>query len=393
MERQFPRADLARKWQSKLFLRKIISVTSIIGLLASSAPTASALSVPSSFKKLATSPTLAKPGIIVFDPTTQTEIYSDFADVPRAPASVLKLISATAAITAFGPEKVFHTTINSTNDPDVFILQGERDPWLTTSPRDAKRLNRALSTKLINEVVKTREDYSDLRIKFYGMFDADIKSLRTFYGKKIKFERISKPPVVPDQEPTEIARITSPTLREILEFTLLWSDNVLADRLARNAAVEMGYSRDDVSLNLAFEETLELLDVDSTGLKIFDGSGLSHGNRVSVRTIAELLLKIRTEPQFQAIYDGLPTSGKTGTLKKRFQEYGASAKGLVKAKTGWINTSVTLAGYVEAGESEYVFAVIANRVTPTERSRDRARNVIDKMLATIAKPLEISAVG
>jgi serine-type D-Ala-D-Ala carboxypeptidase/endopeptidase (penicillin-binding protein 4) len=376
-----------------LLLRKIISVTSIIGLLASSAPNAHALSVPSSFKKLATSPTLAKPGIIVFDPTTQTEIYSDFADVPRAPASVLKLISATAAITAFGPEKVFHTTINSTNDPDVFMMQGERDPWLTTSSRDSKKFKRALSTKLINEAVKNRDGYSGLKIKFNGMFDADIKNLRTFYGNKIKFERISKPPVVPGQEPTEIARITSPTLREILEFTLLWSDNVLADRLARNAAVEMGYSRDDASLNMVFEETLELLSVDSTGLKVFDGSGLSRENRVSARTIAELLLKIRSEPQFQAIYDGLPLSGKTGTLKKRFHEYGSAAKGLVKAKTGWINRSVTLAGYVEAGESEYVFAVIANRVTPTENSRDRARKIIDKMLATIAKPLEIAAVG
>ena len=167
----------------------------------------------------------------------------------------------------------------------------------------------------------------------------------------------------------------------------------MADRLARNAAAKLGYSRDDISLNLAFEEVLNSLDVNSTGLKVYDGSGLSHGNRVSARTIAELLLKIRNEPQFQAVYDGLPLSGKTGTLKKRFQEYGLAAKGLVKAKTGWINTSVTLAGYVEAGESEYVFAVIANRVTPTENSRDRARNIIDKMLATIAKPLQIAPVG
>ena len=361
--------------------------------MASSAPNANALTVPSSFKKLATSPTLAKPGIIVFDPATQTEIYSDLADVPRAPASVLKLISATAAITAFGPDKVFTTTINSTDNPDVYILQGERDPWLTTSAQDAKDLKRARSTKLINEVINIRGDYSGLKIKFYGMFDADIKSLRTYYDNKIKFERISKPAAIPDQEPTEISRITSPSLSKILNFTLLWSDNVLADRLARNAAVKMGYSRDDLSLNLAFEETLRLLDVDSTGLKVFDGSGLSRENRVSARTIAELLLKIRSEPKFQAVYDGLPTSGKTGTLKKRFQEYGASAKGLVKAKTGWINTSVTLAGYVEAGESEYVFAVIASRVTPTENTRDRARNIIDKMLATIAKPLVTAAVG
>jgi D-alanyl-D-alanine carboxypeptidase/D-alanyl-D-alanine-endopeptidase (penicillin-binding protein 4) len=225
------------------------------------------------------------------------------------------------------------------------------------------------------------------------MFDADIKSLRTYYANKIKFQRISKPPTTPDQESTEISRITSPALSEILNFTLLWSDNVLADRLARNAAAKLGYSRDDISLNLAFEEVLTSLGVNSTGLKVYDGSGLSHGNRVSARTVAELLLKIRNEPQYQAVYDGLPLSGKTGTLKKRFQEYGSAAKGLVKAKTGWINTSVTLAGYIEAGESEYVFAVIANRVTPTESSRDRARNIIDKMLATIAKPLEIAPVG
>jgi D-alanyl-D-alanine carboxypeptidase len=373
--------------------RRLIALISIFGLLAPLNPSAHAVSVPNSFKKLATSSTLAKPGIIVFDPTTQTEIYSDAADEPRAPASVLKIISAAAAITAFGPDKVFNTTISSTIDPDVYILGGERDPWLTTSARDAEYFKRARSTKLINEVINVRGDYSGLKIKFYGMFDADIKSLRSYYDNKIKFVRITKPAATPDEEPTEISRITSPKLSKILNFALLWSDNVLSDRLARNAAVEMGYSRDDLSLNLAFEETLSLLEVDSTGLKVFDGSGLSRENRVSARTVAELLLKIRNEPQYQAVYEGLPLSGKTGTLKKRFQESAATAKGLVKAKTGWINTSVTLAGYVEAGESEYVFAIIANRLTPTEYVRDRARKIIDKMLATIAKPLETAAVG
>ena len=373
--------------------RRLITLISILGLLAPLNPSAHAVSVPNSFKKLATSSTLAKPGIIVFDPATQTEIYSDAADEPRAPASVLKIISAAAAITAFGPDKVFNTTISSTIDPDVYILGGERDPWLTTSARDAEYFKRARSTKLINEVINVRGDYSGLKIKFYGMFDADIKSLRSYYDNKIKFVRITKPVTTPDEEPTEISRVTSPKLSKILNFALLWSDNVLSDRLARNAAVKMGYSRDDLSLNFAFEETLSLLDVDSTGLKVFDGSGLSRENRVSARTIAELLLKIRNEPQYEAVYEGLPLSGKTGTLKKRFQESASTAKGLVKAKTGWINTSVTLAGYVEAGESEYVFAIIANRLTPTEYVRDRARKIIDKMLATIAKPLETAAVG
>jgi D-alanyl-D-alanine carboxypeptidase len=365
-------------------------VISTLGILISTISSADALSIPRSFEKLATSSILAKPGIIVFDPATQTEIYSDLADVPRAPASVLKLISATAAITAYGSEKVFQTSISATDDPSTFILRGELDPWMTTSSKDAKKFSRALSTKLISAVMKAGNGYPDLTVQYNGVFEADITSLKAFYGKKIKFKKISKPPIIEGQESRELAQITSPTLREILEFTLLWSDNTLADRLARNAALKMGYSRDDSGLNLAFKETLNSLDVESKGLKVFDGSGLSHGNRVSVQTIAELLLKIRTEPQLQAIYDGLPVAGKTGTLKKRFKKYGTAAKGLVKAKTGWINTSVTLAGYVEAKDSEYVFVVIANHIKPTERSRDEARKVIDKMLATIAKPLEIA---
>jgi D-alanyl-D-alanine carboxypeptidase len=373
--------------------RKLIAFISILGFLLSTNTNAHALSVPSSFKKLATSPTLAKPGIIVFDPITQAEIYSDLADVPRAPASVQKLISTSTALNVFGAEKVFKTTINATDEPNTFLLLGEFDPWLTTSSKDAQKYHRAVSTKLISAVTKNVVNDSQIKVKFNGLFEADIRNLRKFYGKKIKFERISRPPVIEGQEPNQISEVSSPPLSEIIGFTLLWSDNVLADRLARNAAAELGYSRDSSGINLAFQENLELLGVNTKGLNAIDGSGLSHGNRVSTRTIVELLWKIRGEPKFQAIYEGLPIAGETGTLRNRYQDFGASAKGLVKAKTGWINTSVTLAGYVEAGETEYVFAVIASNVNPTENSRDRARKIIDKMLATIAKPVVLPSVG
>jgi len=364
-----------------------------MGVCVSVSPSAYAVSLPGTFKTLATSPTLAKPGIIVFDPTTQTEIYSDLADVPRAPASVLKLISSSTALNVFGAEKVFKTTINATDKPNTFLLLGEFDPWLTASSKDAQKYRRAVSTKLISAALKNLTDDSEITVKFNGLFEADIRNLRKFYGKKIKFERISRPPIIEGQELIQISEVSSPPLSEIIEFSLLWSDNVLSDRLARNAAAELGYPRDSFGINLAFQETLDLLGVNTNGLNAIDGSGLSRNNRVSARTIVELLSKIRTEPKFQAIYDGLPVSGETGTLRNRYHDFGSSAKGLVKAKTGWINTSVTLAGYVEAGESEYVFAVIASNVNPTENSRDRARKIIDKMLATIAKPVVVASVG
>lgn len=367
-------------------MRKIIAVVTSISLLLLNTAPANALSVPKSFQTLASSPALAKPGILVIDPISQTEIFSNQADVPRAPASILKLISTVTAIKAFGADKVFKTSINSTSDPERFILLGEYDPWLTTSKSSASKFHRALSTRLISAINQTGVNPETVTIEFSGLFTKDIEDLRTFYGKKINFKRVTQSAAAKVSGLTQLAEISSPPLSDIIGFTLLWSDNTLADRLARNSADEMGFTRDSDGMNQAFQETLTGLDVQSAGLSVKDGNGLSHDNRVSARTIAELLWKIRVEPEFQSIYDGLPVAGVSGTLKKRFKKYGKAANGLIKAKTGWINTSVTLAGYVEVGNNEYIFAVIADHVKPTETSRALARKTIDKMLATVAKP-------
>ena len=374
-------------------MHKIIAVVTSISMSLFIATPATALGVPKSFQDLANSQALAKPGILIIDPITQTEIFESEADVPRAPASILKLISSVTAIKAYGADKVFKTSINSTSDPERFILLGEYDPWLTTSMSSAKRFQRALSPKLISAIGQTGVDPETVTIEFNGLFTKDIENLRAFYGNKVKFKRVTKAEVKTLSGLTPLAEVSSPHLSDIIGFTLLWSDNTLADRLARNASDEMGFTRDSDGMNKAFAETLKSLDVDYAGLSVKDGSGLSHDDRVSARTIAELLWKIRIEPEFQSIYDGLPVAGESGTLKDRFKKSGKSAKGLVKAKTGWINTSVTLAGYVEVGNNEYVFAVIANSVTTTENSRDLARKTIDKMLAMVAKSADEELVG
>lgn len=369
-------------------LRKITATLLAFSLTTVLSTPANALTVPNSFKALANAPALAKPGILVIDPISQSEIFANQADVPRAPASILKLISSVTAISAFGSDKSFKTSINSTEDPATFLLLGEYDPWLTTSSKEASKFHRAQSTKLISAITSNGANLSEITVAFNGVFEKDITSLKTFYGKKVKFKRVTKAEVKNYSNVNTLREINSPALSEIIGFTLLWSDNTLADRLARNSADELGFTRDSDGMNLAFQKTLKELEVDSTGLSVADGSGLSHDNRVSARTIAQLLWKIRVEPQFQAIYDGLPVAGKSGTLKKRFKKYGKSAKGLIRAKTGWINTSVTMAGYVEVGNNEYIFAVIANHIKPTEKSRDLARRAIDKMLATVAKPTD-----
>jgi D-alanyl-D-alanine carboxypeptidase len=135
-------------------------------------------------------------------------------------------------------------------------------------------------------------------------------------------------------------------------------------------------------LTATYKETLTTLEISSDGLVIRDGSGLSKKNQVSARTIVELLTVIRNDIRFISIYAGLPIAGKTGTLKNRFEK-APGAIGQVRAKTGWVNNSVTLAGYAVSGEKEYAFAILADGITPTLKGRNAARRAMDRLLETI----------
>ena len=348
---------------------------------------AHALVIPQSFISLTKSRTLYNPGILVLDPATGDTIFAKGAEKLRAPASVLKLISTTTALKAFGADKKFVTTINATAQPDAFVLTGESDPWLTDSAFEAKKYHRAYAPELVNKVLEQNPQMHEMTLYYKDVYATDADGLKKFFKGRVAITTKVLPgaSAVKELVTDPIASISSPPLSEIVDFTLLWSDNVLADRLAHSAAHQLGFPGDSTGLQSAFEKTLKDLNVPSEGLAVQDGNGLSHETRVSARTIASLLVAIKREPDLKVIYDGLPTAGKTGTLKSRFVKDAPSAVGLVKAKTGWIDTTVSLAGFVTVGPQQYAFAVIADRIPNRESARGAARVTLDKMLSTIAK--------
>jgi D-alanyl-D-alanine carboxypeptidase len=81
----------------------------------------------------------------------------------------------------------------------------------------------------------------------------------------------------------------------------------------------------------------------------------------------------------------MPIAGLTGTLVNRFVETAPNAIGHVHAKTGWVNRSVTMAGYVDDGKHEYVFAILADGIQPTFKARKSARAAMDKFLGVIVQ--------
>ena len=167
---------------------------------------------------------------------------------------------------------------------------------------------------------------------------------------------------------------------------MLWSDNVLADRLAKLASKRAGNAFSEEGIAVTFAQVLLDLGIDPSRMIVADGSGLSRENRVSAKTMADLLLKLRKDPQYEVLYTSLPVGGVSGTLRNRFLTTAPGAVGLVHAKTGTLNGTVSLAGYIESGEREYIFVTVADKIPRGNRASDKARALMDRILGRIAAP-------
>jgi D-alanyl-D-alanine carboxypeptidase/D-alanyl-D-alanine-endopeptidase (penicillin-binding protein 4) len=67
------------------------------------------------------------------------------------------------------------------------------------------------------------------------------------------------------------------------------------------------------------------------------------------------------------VRDALPVAGKTGSLSNRFTGANEIARGLVVAKTGWIDTSYSLAGFLDAADGTrltFAFYAIGDGIQP-----------------------------
>ncbi len=351
--------------------------------------------LPAKFIKQASSKALANPAILVVDPTSQSEIHGNRPDSPSIPASVLKVLTSFTAITYLGGERQFATSIHSVESSSTLVMIGEKDPWLTMYRSVSDKYGPAFAPALITKSIPTALYESGERIKleilYSGLYPSDVSGLTAIFKErkiKLKFTEISK------QEAkalagSQIHQILSPTVNEMVSFAVRFSDNRLSQRLAEHAAIAHGYQKNSKGLQQTYQDALLSKTIGIEGLVIKDGSGLSKENRVTARTVVDLLRNIRDLPEYQAIYQGLPKSGKSGTLKTRYKKTAPDAVGLIKAKTGWVNGTVSLAGYITQGEKELVFAVLADRIPRYYSATERARAAIDRMIGSLASPRPI----
>lgn len=371
----------------------VIALVAINSLPASAANLTSTAEISRIFSKISLSPYLANPSMILIDRATGEVLFQKETGSSRRPASVLKLLSTTTALEFLDPNYRYVTQVSLATTPQTVIIQGDLDPWMTTSYKLAQRENRALlpylALKAISGLVaKENGSLKEISVRYIGLFTEDVNYLRQFFKSKGISARFSTigPNYVAANTERVIASVVSPTITEMVKFALTWSDNLLADRLVRAAARATGFTNNDVGISNVIRKMLTTLQISDAGLFVLDGSGLSKSDRVTVRLVADLLLKIRGDEKFVAVYEGLPVSGITGTLENRFLTTAPQAVGLVRAKTGTLNGTVSLAGYVESGAREYVFVAIADRIKKGGVAAKQARATLDKLLGRITAP-------
>jgi D-alanyl-D-alanine carboxypeptidase/D-alanyl-D-alanine-endopeptidase (penicillin-binding protein 4) len=184
----------------------------------------------------------------------------------------------------------------------------------------------------------------------------------------------ARPPVQP-----VLARLTPPPLAEDVTIINKVSQNLHAELLLRRVGLRAGSG--SIADGVAeIRVMLEAAGVPRTAWDLSDGSGMSSYNRAAPRGTVKMLRWIATQPWGAEWRASLPVGGVDGTLTRRFK--GSSLEGKLFAKTGTLNATNALSGYLIAKSGKTLtFSAFANDV-PADASATR---FLDAALVAVAE--------
>lgn len=191
---------------------------------------------------------------------------------------------------------------------------------------------------------------------------------------------------------TQVAVHTSPPLSELVKVVNKRSHNLYADQLLKTLAVHA--VPDTAGSHLggieAAMHTFAAARIDTSRIRMVDGSGLSYMNLVTPRMTTRLLRHLWAHPNpavFEAFEASLPIGGVDGSLAGRFRE--GAAHGNVRAKTGFITGARTLSGYVTTANGRTLaFSLMCNHYTIPTREVNRMQDALVTLLAAYQYPME-----
>ena len=374
--------------------------------------------------------------LLVTDLATGEIVAAHKPDVFRVPASTVKLLVGTAAIAELGTAATLDTRVVEgapgeivlVGGGDMLLSAGKGDPSainghagledlaaqvaasLTTSGQstaDALRL-RVDETLFTGPKLSPAWDPANVRLGYIAPItplgvDAAIPA-----GAGTHDTRYSEPSLnaaghfaaalakagvtidgsptfgAADPEATELGRISSAPLGEIVDYVLQTSDNTIAEVLGRLVAINAGLPGSFDGARAAVLGTVERLGVNVNGAKIADASGLGDGSELTARLLVALVSRLAdpTRPDLRPAAVGLPIAGLSGTLYQRYLS--SDARGLVRAKTGSLPGVVALSGTALTLDGRLLgFAVLLDKVP--EGNSWNARAYVDAYISALVK--------
>lgn len=346
-------------------------------------------------------------------------LFDRDAGTPNRTASVLKLLTTSAALAALGPDYRATTRVVQGSEPGTIVLVGGGDVTLTRLPTGQESIYKG-AAHLDDLAARAKAAYEAsnpgvpitkivLDASYFGGdgWQPSWETSERWNGwmsiiTALQVDGDRDNPVLQDSPrstdpvaragtafasyfggvPTvvgtapagaaELAQVQSQPVSVLVKQTLVPSDNSVAEMLGRLTAIKLGAGNTFDAIRQATPQALQAYGIDVSGIVTVDGSGLSDNNAVPPTYLTQLMLKInKREGNLGNIYDGLPVAGRSGTLSfsDRFNGGNTVARGHIFAKTGSIKTGYTLSGIVKAKDgSTLVFAIFAlGKVSATAR--------------------------
>lgn len=346
-------------------------------------------------------------GVIVYDLTDDSLLYSYQADKLYRPASIQKVLTAVTALKQLGPDYTFNTTLFHTGTITTdSLLQGNLyivggfDPL--TNHLDIEAFAQAVRQTGIRHIKGRLIGNASLKdsLKWGSGWCWDdgmpiltpllsertdsflVHLRRSLLQQGVTFTDTTDTLVAtaPDSILHQIAVSRRP-LTQIMNRMMKKSDNLHAEAVfyqLASAYAQKPYATASDGAKMIHKLIKEAGHRPSL-YRVADGSGVSLYNYLSPKLMLDVLRYAYDRPEiFQPLYLSLPISGIDGTLKNRMKKTAAYRR--VRAKTGTLTGVISLAGYAETVNKHTLAFVIINQNTlqpgPTRKWQDKVCEAI-----------------
>ena len=381
--------------------------------LETGAPKPSKAALTSYVQAVASDAALAGGGVTasVVDVATGEELLDQHAATGVTPASTNKLLTAWAALSSMGPGHTLQTktvldgqTLTLVGGGDVLLAEDAGDPTATVGHAGLGDLARATAEQLkaqgatsvslrLDDTLFTGPqwsgDWEEGNERFVAKVQpimVDVESAQeeidsgqraghpddpAMHAAKIFAEHLSEAGITVDGDASraaapsgakELAAVSSAPLSDILSVSLKSSNNTMTEVEGRLVALQAKETADFAGASKAVTARLRKDGFDVSGLTLLDASGLAKGNKVPARLLTQILAKAAGDEGGSAgrtLIADLPVAALDGTLGNRLHD--TSAAGTVRAKTGTLDQTSSLAGVVTTADGrQLAFSILAN---------------------------------